>query len=138
MTYPNRECLMCEPVSSYLRRRGFRLQGRELAFYEYRIDIYGFSPKTSRTVAIELKLEKWRRAYEQSLIYQLCSDLVYMALPARVVPRVHVSLLRESGVGLISLDGSCRCKTILPARQSPAVRQFYRETLVANLRGEGG
>ncbi|GAG43766.1 unnamed protein product, partial [marine sediment metagenome] len=57
-------------------------------FYEYRIDLFAFSQKLDVTIAVELKLHRWRRALEQSLLYQLCADFVFIALPAPTIARV--------------------------------------------------
>ena len=67
------------------------MQKVELPFYEYRIDLYGFSCEENSTVAIELKLSDWRRAVEQAMLYQLCADLVYIAMPERATKRVDLT-----------------------------------------------
>src|SRR6266700_4171322 len=61
----SKESQLLEPVAKFAKRKGFCLQSVELPFYEYRIDFYGFSHKNNATVAIELKLNNWRRALEQ-------------------------------------------------------------------------
>ena len=58
MTRFRRESDLAEPVAAYLRGRSFRLQGVEVPFYEYRIDLYGYSRRESLTLALELKLTK--------------------------------------------------------------------------------
>ena len=122
------------PVAGYVKRKGYSLQTVELRFYDYRIDLYGFSMRTRRTVAVELKIKKWRRALEQALIYQLCSDFVFIALPLSVASRVDVVELRANGIGLIGVCGS-GCRTLLHAERSSEVRQHYREPYIRMLRG---
>ena len=68
-------------VARYFRNQTFSLQLEEVPFYEYRMDMYGYSRRENLTVAVELKLKKWTRAMEQGILYQLCSDLVYIAMP---------------------------------------------------------
>ena len=72
---------MLEPVSSYIRRKGFRKLVPEMQFYDFRMDIYGYSKSLDMTVAVELKLGNWHKAFEQTLIYMLCADIVYIAVP---------------------------------------------------------
>jgi hypothetical protein len=122
-------------VADYARNRGFRWQRPEVQFYEYRIDLYGFSKKQNQTVAIELKLTKWQRAVEQALIYQLCSDLVYIAVPYATSLRVDANLLQEHGIGLVAVRDNGKCRTIIEAVQSFVVRHDYRTEYINTLKG---
>ena len=113
-------------MGRYLRNRAFRQQVEEVPFYEYRMDMYGYSRRDDLTVAVELKLSKWTRAIEQALLYQLCSDLVYIALPSEQVKKVHLESLTEHGIGFLSVKED-RCREILPASRSRVLRRHYRE-----------
>src|SRR5258708_38688220 len=99
-------------------KRGFEQHTMELPFYGHRIDLYGYSTETDRTVAVELKLRDWRRALEQALVYQLCSDYVFIAVPASTAKRVDRDELRSHGIGLIAVSGR-ECVEELPAVLSP-------------------
>src|SRR5258708_15449741 len=110
-----KESQLLEPVARFAKRKGFSLQKVELPFYEYRIDLYGFSRKSDATVAIELKLSDWRQALKQSLLYQLCADLVYIAMPESSVKRVVRAELQVNGVGLIAVLESRGCSCALQA-----------------------
>ncbi len=90
------------PVAGYARRKAFFMQEAELPFYEYRIDLYCFSPTKDITAAFELKLTKWRRALKQALLYQLCAAHVYLALPREVVDGVDTDLLAKQCIGLLA------------------------------------
>ncbi len=48
------EAYLTDPVSRYLRRRRFRAQFPQAPFYEYRIDIFGFSQFDDACIAVEL------------------------------------------------------------------------------------
>lgn len=130
-----REEELAAPVARFLRNRAFRLQSSEVPFFEHRMDVYGYSMKLDCTVAVELKLTKWARAVEQALLYQLCSDLVYIAMPRHEVARVDLDLLTLHGVGLIAVDHG-RCSEVLRAAPSQVLRSHYREEYLAMLKEE--
>ena len=123
----DREALLYDPVAEYTRRKSYRWQVSELPFYEYRIDLFAFSRTLELTVAVELKLHRWQRAVEQSLLYQLCADLVFIALPKPIIERVDFKLLSEHGIGLIGVAESGRCRMVLDAMRSSVVRPHYRD-----------
>ena len=137
MTAFTRESSLLAPVSGYLRRRGFSRQREELQFFEHSIDLYGLSPRREATTAIELKLFRWRRALQQALLYQLCADYVYIALPSDSVPAVDQVSLTEHGVGLISVSSGPRCRIVLEAQKSPHVLSSYREFYHTMLKKRG-
>ena len=118
------------PVAQFLREESFDLQLRELPFYEYRMDLYGYSRRDGLTVAVELKLRRWARAVEQALLYQLCADLVYIAMPAKRTGKVDREVLRRHGIGLIAVERS-GCEKVIASRRSTVVREGYREAYVA-------
>src|SRR5262249_2244666 len=120
--------------AKFAERQGFCLQENELPFYEYRIDLYGFSVHQNSTIAFELKLSNWRRALEQALLYQLCSDYVYIAMPERSAGKVDIAELKGQGIGLISVLDSGDCSCLLPAAVHSEVRQFYRASQIQFLK----
>lgn len=122
----NKESLLLKPVAAYFRRKSFRWQQEELPFYEHRVDLYGFSKVSEQTVAIELKLYKWKRAFEQAILYQLCADYVYIAMPVNSIRRVDTELLKTHGIGLLAVGNSGRCRQILCSEQSTVVRDNYK------------
>ena len=135
MTF-SKEYMLLEPVSAYIRNLEFSEQLTELQFYEHRIDLYCFSPLKNLTAAIELKLEKWQRAYNQALLYQLCADLVFIALPFETTQHVNTEILDEYGIGLLAVDNNSRCINILPAKQSKVIREHYRKVYIEMLEKE--
>jgi hypothetical protein len=122
---------LADPVAAYLRGRSFRLQGVEVPFYEYRIDLYGYSRRESLTLALELKLTNWRRALQQTIIYQLTADLVYAALPTDNLTSQVQDAFSTYGIGLIGVGSNLRCRQVLAAQQSRDVRAWYREHFVS-------
>ena len=99
------------------------------------MDVYGYSNRYDLTVAIELKLRRWVRAVEQALLYQLCSDHVYIAMPADSTSSVDLNVLQEYGIGLISVRKD-RCNRLSPARRSAVLRTHYRERYLALVLGK--
>jgi hypothetical protein len=95
------------------------------------MDLYGYAKKPQKTTAVELKLTRWMRAFEQALIYQLCADFVYLALPMQAAHRVEVSLLKRHRIGLLGVDAGLRCVILVPARQSLVVMQCYRDFYIS-------
>lgn len=130
MPKPLLEMSLLSPVLRHLRRRKFRTLLTEVPFYDYRIDVFGFSATQNLTVAIELKLENWRRAFQQALIYQLCADLSFVAMPQANVSRLDLGLFAANGVGVIGVSLTQGCRAILPAVSSAVVRPHYRSDLV--------
>ncbi|MCK5172031.1 MAG: hypothetical protein KAR47_01485 [Planctomycetes bacterium] len=121
-----KESSLLEPIARYIRRKGFRFQMQELPFYQRSVDIYGFSKITNKTIAIELKLHKWKKAIEQAILYQLCADEAYIAMPKKFIGRVNVDLLIKYGVGLISVSQTGRCQKVVEAKQSSVLRIGYK------------
>ncbi len=121
-----KESSLLEPIANYIRRKGFRLQASELPFYERSVDVYGFSKTKNKTIAIELKLHKWKKAIEQAILYQLCADEAYIAMPKKFVGRVNLDLLTKYGVGLISVSEAGRCRKMVEAKQSSVLRIGYK------------
>lgn len=129
------EAELTTPVAQYLRRKGFRLQETELQFYDYSIDLYAFCHTSDLTLSVELKVTDWRRAIQQAHIYQLCSDLVMIALPQETVHRVDIEALADMGIGLLSVGISGRCRLMLEPQISPVISSTYRETHIELMKG---
>ena len=121
-----KESSLLDPIAGYIRRKGFTFQVQELPFYQRSVDIYGFSKVRNKTIAIELKLHKWKKAIEQALLYQLCADEAYIAMPKKFIGRVSLALLIKYGIGLISVSETGRCRQIVEAKQSSVLRIGYR------------
>jgi hypothetical protein len=131
----SKEAQLLEPVAKFAKSKGYGLQLAELPFYEYRIDLYGFSHRKDATVAIELKLTDWRRALIQSLLYQLCADLVYIAMPRNSALRVDRAALKAEGVGLLAVNDAGSCSCLLAAQSHDEVRPPYRLSQINYLKG---
>jgi hypothetical protein len=122
----HRESALLLPVQGSFRQLGYGHTRPEVQFYEYRIDLYGYSLSQSSTFAVELKLDNWKRAIQQAVIYQLCADFCYLALPMKSASRVDLQVLRRYRLGLIGVVSAACCTTILQPRQSRVVLPQYR------------
>ena len=125
MTYFEREYMLVDPVTQYFDSLSYTRHECELQFYERRMDVYGFSSQLGLTIAVELKLVRWRQALRQALSYQLCADLVYLGMPQNSIRLVDIPQLSVSGIGLIGIGHDC-CDQVLPAQRSSQVREHYR------------
>jgi hypothetical protein len=129
----SRESLLVAPVERHLRRQRFNAVYFEAPFGEYNIDVFGHSTSTGKAVAVELKLTKWQRAFEQALVYQLCADFAFVAMPRELIGRLPLAQFEEQGVGVIAVDGR-GCHVIVQAVQSPVIRPDYREQVLRRVR----
>ncbi len=121
-----KESSLLDPIAGYIRRKGFIFQIQELPFYQRSVDIYGFSKISNKTIAIELKLHKWKKAIEQALLYQLCADKAYIGMPKKFIGRVNLDLITRYGIGLISVSETGRCREMIEAKQSSVLRIGYK------------
>lgn len=133
MTTFLREAELKEPVHRYFARRSFRATATELQFYEYRVDLYAHSVRLGISIAVELKLSKWGRALRQALVYQLCADHVYIAMPAEVRHGLPYAQVEHYGIGVV-LVYPTMCREVIAPRRSTVVRRdylsFYRSQLL--------
>jgi hypothetical protein len=129
MANPRWEHLLLDPVAKYLQRRGYCYQLPEIGFFEQKIDLYAYSEKARITLAVELKLRRWRDALRQALLYQLCADYAMIAIPASVIRSVEKDLLRIHGIGLIAV-GDGKCQQVLAPEHSEVVRKRYRKAYI--------
>ena len=130
-----REASLEEPVIQHLQGLSFQALLREAPFYDYRIDLLAFSFADNASVAVELKLSNWRRAFEQAIVYQLCVDFAFVAMPQEAIDKINRSLFEEHGIGLIAVSRFGACDIVIPAQQSQVLRQDYRSELLALLPG---
>ena len=125
---------LVEIVRTTFSRRGF-LVNTEVPMLSKRIDILCMNPDTNDVIAIEAKLQKWKRAFQQALTYRLCSNLVYIAIHHEFSHRVNIELLQKHGVGLIVVnhDG---IDIPLEASQSTIMHHGIKEDVMPYLGGE--
>ena len=133
MTSYKLESSLLPIVSRFLLQHSYAIQVAEMPFFEHRIDLLGYSNLVGASLAIELKLSKWKRAFEQALIYQLCTDYSAVALPRRAAERAERAWFREYGVGLFAVDQQGEVEILMSPRRSASTWPRYRDELAAKL-----
>ncbi len=80
--------------------------------------VNGWVPLAEEVIAIEAKLQNWKRGYIQANRYKAFADKVYLAMPEKYAHRVDKNLLKSKNVGLIILrdNAASVSKLIEPAR----------------------
>lgn len=120
---------LLNPIANYLKDKGYVRQMAEACFFDYAIDLYGYSEKKRRCVAIELKLYDWKKALKQALVYQLCADYVYVAFPESSLTRVQINAFSEFGIGFIAVSPD-RCRQVLKAKKSIELMPHYKSEMI--------
>ena len=69
------------------------------------------------TVSIEAKISDWKNGVIQAQRYLLFSDYSYLALPISNIKLVDEDLLKEAGIGLLSVNGNC-LNEVIEAKKS--------------------
>lgn len=90
------------------------------------------------TIAVEAKISDWKNGLIQAQRYLLFSDYSYLALPEKNIKYVDVELLKEAGIGLLSVkDGtleeklvaqkSCECEYYLKYMHTSVLFDKYKK-----------
>lgn len=118
-------------VKTYLDK-GFKAYA-EIPLSSRWIDIFMINENTNETIAVELKLTKWKKAYKQAKIYQIVADYVYVGMPEEYIHRAinNKELFEEIGIGLLSING--KASTALGAKKSNIVMENVKRELINKL-----
>lgn len=96
-----------------------------------RIDIVAL--KDEKIIAIEVKVNKWKKALRQAMNYQLGADESYVALPLKYSKPVNKDFFQKVGVGLITVDTCGNAVVSIPARQSTNKSHNYSTLIKAHV-----
>ena len=120
---------MLEPaVIAFLQDIGFYNVFREVPLGSRRIDLCAVDSR-ERIAAVELKLRDLKGLLRQASTCRLAADLVYVAIPADQVRRLDVDLVREMGIGILSV-GPGRATVVLEVSETHKPRSLrHREDL---------
>lgn len=106
-----REDQLVEIVCNHFKNLGYEVD-REVKLKSKSIDIVA---KKEKTIAIEVKVSNWKRAFQQALTYRFGADFVYVAMPEQVIHRIDKEAFEEKGIGILSIGNSVR--TVLEAKE---------------------
>ena len=106
---PIPEAALYPTVARWLVDQGFSCW-RDVSYLGRWIDLYARHP-SGKTVAVELKVADWKRAMLQARLVQPAATRTYIGLWAPYVHRAETKeakqALRESGLGLLCVNGNC-------------------------------
>lgn len=113
------EIELVNPVINFLKNKGYHVK-KEVRIGFCRADIVGI--KKNVVVAVELKLNDWRKAIIQAKNYQLGSDYVYIAFPLKniynVIRKTEYKLKNE-GIGLLAINEKTnKVKVVIESKKS--------------------
>ena len=81
--------------------------------------VNGWVPLAKEVIAIEAKLQNWKRGYIQANRYKAFADKVYLAMPEQYAHRVDKELLKSKNIGLIILKSNSKSiKKVLEPTQN--------------------
>jgi len=90
-------------IKLFFEKKGFRVI-TEVPLLTKRIDIICLKNGINEIIAIEVKIQNWKRGLQQASVYRICSDFVYLAIHRDFSHRVDIKLLQRAGIGLIVVD----------------------------------
>ena len=116
-------------IKKYFINKSFKPY-EELRFYDRRIDIMAYSARKKKLISVEAKLSNWYKAFQQALIYQLCSDLVYIAMPEGKLECINREKMQKEGIGFLAIYSSNRCRELIKPLRSKNMRHHYKKELI--------
>lgn len=125
-------------VARYLARNGYRNQQLQVSFFDRRIDLMALDKRRRFLLSVEFKLDKWKKALRQAMLYQLCSDYSVVAVPHSRVPSMDLGRFKKHGVGVIAIHGGGKVKMISKPRRSDHSQDAYKKEYRKVLLGGGG
>lgn len=126
---------LVDSLDAFFRVQDF-VTAREARMLSKSIDLVAYNPVSDELIAVEAKLFKWRRAFQQAMTYRICADSVYIAIPARISHRVDMNLLKRYGIGLIIASENEVCARFEAERiKTPHAR--LKDEIIAECRMEG-
>lgn len=87
-------------LATHLHTQGFQVR-EEVLFGNSRFDIVAYAG--GKILGFEVKISSWSRAIEQSRIYKLCCDEVFLAIPSNKLSDSVRNRCLIEGVGLVTI-----------------------------------
>lgn len=127
--YLNKEHSLVKKVAEYFSGKNFKVYF-EVPIFTKICDILCFNPKTNSTIAIEVKISKWRDAIKQARVYQFGADEVFIAMPESFIHRIqnNQNVPEKYGIGIISVDNNVKIK-LKPSKNYSLIDRLKNETI---------
>lgn len=128
------EADMVNIIKAFFEKEGFKVV-TEVPMLSKRIDVVCLEKEMQDIIAIEAKLQNWKRGLQQASTYRIGSDLVYLAIQRDFSHRVDKNLLRKMSVGLIVVDQN-GIEILIEAPEHMIAHQRIKENIISYCRGE--
>lgn len=127
---------MFSALKSYFNAKNFEVY-EEVRFFSKKIDIICINKDSEEIIAVEMKVKKWKKALQQSLINQVCADKVYVAFWHENIEAIKKcrDLFEKYGVGVLEVNSSII--PIIPAKSSPCIHEKMSGLIKRNLSKRG-
>ena len=119
-----------EPVRVYFKNKNY-LVFDEAKLFSRGIDV--IAKRRNNIIAVELKVQKWKRAIQQAYMDLRVSNYAFVALPEMKWERIDRRIYCEAyncGIGLLSVDGDVR-QIMRPAPSKRIQRKLRRRFLTS-------
>jgi hypothetical protein len=124
-----------EPVRVYFKDKSYSVFD-EAKLFSRGIDV--IAKRKNTVIAIELKVQKWRRAIQQAYMDLRVANYAFVALPEAKWERIDRRVFHEaytSGIGLLSVNGNV--SQVMPPAKSNNIQPKLRRHFLRSLpRGE--
>lgn len=120
-----------EPVRVYFKTKNYSVFD-EAKLFSRGIDV--IARQRNNVVAVELKVQKWRRAIQQAYMDLRVSNCAFVALPEMKWERIDRKIFHEAyiyGIGLLSVNGNV--KQIMRPVPSNIIQPKLRQRFLKNL-----
>jgi hypothetical protein len=130
-----RETDLIAPLVKTYAEKGYRAFA-EVQLSSRWIDVLLVHEENEETIAVELKLTDWKRAYRQAKVYPIAADYVYVGMPEQYIHRAleHSDYFQGLGIGLLSING--KAVEIVQAHKSSILVEGVKKGLIENLSPE--
>ena len=128
------EADMVDMIKTFFEKKGFEVV-TEVPMLSKRIDVVCLEKETQDIIAIEAKVQNWKRGLQQASTYRIGSDFAYLAIQRDFSHRVDEKLLQKMSVGLIVVDQS-GVEILFEAPEHLIAHQRIREDIISYCRGE--
>jgi len=118
-TYYSRKYLTNVVLKNYIDQGLLIKKDKNFYVKVSKIDMNGF-----KLIAVEVKLSKWKEAFNQATYYKKFADYSFVALYKKYVKNVNLQLFRDNNIGLITVDNNLEFDIL---RKPKINRELYLE-----------